>query len=170
MLIMSSKRSQVLTAGADGHKLLTQGVVDLLRMDSAAQPAEQQTYEVTSFCTLDNVTDFKLDPPKGSREQAALISVIGVIEAASDDAETPVKGFIVENIELLSSEQAIAFKTIFMKRIYYAALGGQISRKRALEAGSPDHHIGEGRPCKRLGRSPTGPELPAYSPSKRASD
>ena len=96
-LISSTNRSHVLPAGATGHKLVTENVVDLLHTDCAitrTADGEQRKYQIITYCTLDYVTDFKLDPPKGSKEQAALISVVGVINADTDDAEQPVKGFI----------------------------------------------------------------------------
>ena len=53
---------------------------------------------LTSFCTLETVAEFKLDPQKGARSQAALISLTGVIAADSDSAEQPVKSLFVEDV------------------------------------------------------------------------
>ena len=57
--------------------LVTDDVVDCLQTHS---PTAQEKYKLTSFCNLDNVTDFKLDPPKGAKVQAALVSVTGFID------------------------------------------------------------------------------------------
>ena len=119
----------------------------------------------TSLCTLDNVTDFKLDPPKGLKEQAALISVTGVINAETDSAEQHVKGFLVDDIYLLTPEQAKALKPMLIKMLYFAALSGQVSRKRGREPWSPTENPAQAAACRTLGRSPTGPPLPDYSPS-----
>ena len=59
-LVLSTKRSKVSGAGAGGHKLVTDDVVDFLPAD---KDDAQKKYGLTSFCTLDTVTDFKLDPP-----------------------------------------------------------------------------------------------------------
>ena len=168
-LISSTNRSHVFPAGATGHKLVTENVVDLLHTDSAitrAADGAQRKYQIITYCTLDNVTDFKLDPPKGSKEQAALISVVGVINADTDDAEQPVKGFIVDDIVTLSETQANAYKPLLMKQLHFAALTGQISRKRALEQWSPTQNPAEAKSCKALGRSPSGPVLPDYADSQ----
>ena len=158
-LVLSTKRSKVLPAGAGGHKLVTPDVVDLLFLGSAAQPDTHQKFELTSFCTLDNVTDFKLDPPKKQKEQAALISVTGVI---TDSAEQPGKGFLVDDILLLTPEQAQALKPMLIKMLYFAALAGQITRKRAREPWSSTENPADAALCRTLGRSPTGPSLPDY--------
>lgn len=75
-LVFSTKRSKVSDAGVGGHKLVTDDVVDCLQTHSSTT---QEKYKLTSFCNLDNVTDFKLDPPKGAKVQAALVSVTGFI-------------------------------------------------------------------------------------------
>ena len=163
-LVLSTKRSKPLPAGAGGYKLVTDDVTDLLHADSAAQPDALKKYEITSFCTLNNVTDFKLDPPKHSREQAALISITGVTNADTDSADQPVKGLLVDDVLLLTPEQAKALRPMLMKMLYFAALAGQISRKRQREPWTAKENPADAARCRILGRSPTGPELPDYSP------
>jgi len=141
---------------------VTDNVVDYLPIVS---PAEQEKYMLTSFCTLENVTDFKLDPPKGSKSQAALISVTGVMDAATDSAEQPAKSVLVDDVHLLTPAQADALKPMLAKMLYFAALSGQVSRKRAREPWSPTENPAQAAACRSLGRSPTGPSLPDYSPS-----
>ena len=163
-LVLSTKRSKPAPAGDGGHKLVTDDVVDLLLTDSAAQPGAQQKYQVTTFCTLNTVTDFKLDPPKSSKEQAALISITGVIDADTDSAEQPVKGVIADDIHLLTPDEAKALKPMLMKMLYFAALAGQIVRKRQREPWTGTENPADAAPCRMLGRSPTGPALPDYVP------
>ena len=159
-LILSTKRSKVLDAGASGNKLVTENVVDCFQPDG---DGEQTHYSLTAFCILDTVTDFKLDPPKHDKEQAALISVTGVINADTDSVEQPVKGFLVDDVQLLTPQQANALKLRFVKMLYFATLAGQISRKRAREPWSPTENPAQATVCRTLGRSPTGPSLPDYS-------
>ena len=100
-----------------------------------------------------------------AKEQAALISVTGVINADTDSAEQPVKGFLVDDVQLLTPQQANALKLRFAKMLYFATLAGQISRKRAREPWSATENPADAATCRILGRSPTGPALPDYSPS-----
>ena len=114
---------------------------------------------------MDNVCDFKLDPPKHDKEQAALISVTGVINADTDGAEQSVKGFLVDDVKLLTPKQADALKPMLVKMLYFATLAGQISRKRAREPWSATENPADAATCRILGRSPTGPALPDYAPA-----
>ena len=170
VLAVSYKRSQVLPLGSSGHKLVTPNVVDLLHTDSAQQPGlaphRQCKYEIVTFCTLDTVTDYKLDPPKTLKEQAALISVTGVMDANTESAEQPIKGFLADDVQLLTPEQADALKAMLKKWMYFAALAGQISRKRERdEPWSPTENPAQAASCRSLGRSLTGPPLADYSGS-----
>ena len=162
VLVVSKQRSHPYTVGATGHKLVTSNVVDLVRSDSAPQSGCK--YEIVTFCTLESITDYKLDPPKNVKEQAALISVTGVTDVDPDNAEQPIKGFIADEIELLTPEQANALKGLWTQKLYFAALAGQIfSRKRDRETWSEEEHPAQAAQCRVLGKSPTGPELPDYS-------
>ena len=160
MLVLSTKRSKVLDAGASGHKLVTDDVVDFL---SNVAVAGQKKYRLTSFCTLDTVTDFKLDPPARAKSQAALISVTGVINDEADSAEQPVTSLLVDNVQHLTPDEADNLKNRLSQMRYFAALAGQVSRKREREPWSPEENPGQALPCRSLGRCPTGPPLPGYS-------
>ena len=162
VLVVSKQRSQPYTVGASGHKLVTSNVVDLIRSDSAPQSGCK--YEIVTFCTLDNIMDYKLDPPKNAKEQAALISVTGVTDVDPDNAEQPIKGFVADEIELLKPEEANVLKALWNQKLYYGALAGQICcRKRERETWSSDENPAQAAECRVLGKSPTGPELPDYS-------
>ena len=163
-LVLSTKRSKVSNAGAGGHKLVTDDVVDFLPSGSNAI---QKSYSLTSFCTLETVTDFKLDPPGRAKSQIALVNVTAVIDEHTDSAEQSVKSLLVDNIQLLTQQEADALKPIFSKMFYFAALSGQISRKKKEhEPWSPEENPAKASRCRVLGRSPTGPPLPDYaSPS-----
>ena len=157
-LVQSTKRSTLSDAGASGHKLVTPDVVDLLPEFGDVT----QKYTLISFCNLDTVTDFKLDPQGRNKNQAALVSVSTLLDAGTDSVAQPVKELLVDNVQLLTTEESDAFKPILFKMLYFAALAGQISRKRENEW-SPDESPAKASTCRVLGRSPTGPSLPDYS-------
>ena len=141
---------------------MTDDVVDCLQTHS---PTAQEKYKLTSFCNLDNVTDFKLGPPKGAKVQAALVSVTGFIDEKTDSGEQSVQSLLVDDVQLLTPAQADALKPMLAKMLYFAALAGQVSRKRAREPWSPEENPAKAVACRVLGRSPTGPSLPDYSPT-----
>ena len=157
-LVQSTKRSKLSDAGANGHKLVTQDVVDLLPEFGDVT----QKYTLTSFCSLDTITDFKLDPQGRNKTQAALVSVTTVLDAGTDSVGQLVKELLVDNVQLLTTDESDAFKPILIKMLYFAALAGQMSRKRENEW-SPDESPAKASTCRVLGRSPTGPPLPDYS-------
>ena len=126
-------------------------------------------YNLISFCNLDTVTQFKLDPQGRSKNQAALVSVTAVLDAGTDSTTQPVKDLLVDNVQLLATQESDAVKPILFKMLYSAALAGQISKKRQLAGQTYDWSLEENpakaSKCRVLGRSPTGPQLPDYSTS-----
>ena len=89
-----------------------------------------------------------MDPPKGSKVQAALVSVTGVMDAATDSVEQPAKSVLVDDVHLLTLAQADALKPMLLKMLYFAALSGQISRKREREPWSPAENPGQASACR----------------------
>ena len=57
-------------AGTGGYTITTSNVKDLLHNTS-----EAPRVQLTSFCTLENLQDFKMDPPRtrADKKQAALV-------------------------------------------------------------------------------------------------
>ena len=82
-----------------------------------------------------------------------------------DSAVQPVQSLLIDDVRLLTLAEADALKPMLVKMLYYAALAGQVSRKREREPWSPTENPAQANACRRLGRSPTGPALPDYSPS-----
>ena len=73
-LVEANAGGEVGKVGDGGFKLTTRGVKDPFQ-SCVAQPAENLHYTLTAFCTLDNLQDFKLDPPRGSKSQHALVII-----------------------------------------------------------------------------------------------
>ena len=159
-LIESTSRSKVTTM-EDGYQLVTENVRDLLY----AETSKVQRCTITAFCTLDTVTDYKLDPPRGQKSQAALVSITGVLETTSSGAEQPGHNFLTSSVHLLDTSQAEAIKSVTKRMIYFATLAAQMSsRKRSFENWTKDEHPATTASCRALGRSPTGPTLDEYIP------
>jgi hypothetical protein len=69
-LISSPSKSQTESVGS-GYKVTTTGIIDLANPDAP----QAEPYTVTGYCGLDNVLDFKLDPPRGKAARAAVILI-----------------------------------------------------------------------------------------------
>jgi hypothetical protein len=164
-LVHSTKHSIVSAAGANGHQLVTDDVVDFI---TASNDAIAPKYRIISFCTLDTVTQFKLNPPGRSKSQAALICVTSVLSEDTDSAGQSVKSLLVDSVQLLTPVEAECVKSMLSKMMYYGALAGQVSRTRERENDPWDKEESPAKAskCRILGRSPTGPALPDYMPSQ----
>jgi hypothetical protein len=160
-LIVANNKGASKTIETDGGFMLTTTVSDypVSATGNAEQPAR---YNIRSYCTLDNVKDFKMEPLRGQKQQVALVMITGL--AASDEATDAAKEFVVDSVQLLSDDQAIQLQHAFQKLIYYSTLVSQQPPKERLkmehwnESDSPM----SAKKCRRLGKAPTGDELPAY--------
>ena len=160
VLVRSTKRSRCVQQGETGYMVETDDVSDWLQTHSAEESCK---YKLVSFCNLDNLMDFKLDPQKGEKCQAALVSVTTVLDDEKDSAGRSVKCLLVENVQQLTSAQADALCPQYRQMLYHAALAGQLSRKgEKRKEWSNEESPAKAKMCRQLGRSPTGPKLPEY--------
>ena len=153
-LVAASGSSKLLVAGTDGFMLVNDTVRDLTETSG-------QIFEVTSYCSLANLQDFKLDPPKRANEQAALVVLSDALPSSKDAV---LNRFILENVQLLSPSEAEKILPVFKQFICFASLATQIAQgeKRKAEW-TEDDNPSTAKKCKTLGRSPIGQELPQYS-------
>jgi len=160
-LVAATGPGKLEAAGSEGYKVVNNTVRDLTEKSG-------QTFEVTSYCSLANLQDFKLDPPKRANEQAALVVLSDALPSGRDAV---LNRFVLESVQLLSPSEAEKILPVFKQFIYFASLATQIAQgeKRKVEW-TEDDNPGTAKKCKTLGRSPTGNELPQYStpsPAKR---
>ena len=66
-LVEATQGGQMESIGDNGYNLITKGVKDALDTN-AAQPGDR-VFTITAFCALENLQDFKLDPPRCSKSQ-----------------------------------------------------------------------------------------------------
>ena len=152
-LVAASGPSKLQAAGSEGYRLVNDTVRDLTETSG-------QTFEVTSYCSLANLQDFKLDPPKRAKEQAALVVLSDALPSGTDAV---LNRFVLESVQLLSPSEAEKILPVFKQFIYFASLATQISQgeKRKVEWTEEDNPS-TAKKCKTLGCSPTGKELPQY--------
>ena len=107
-------------------------------------------HTLSAICTLENLTQYKIDPPRG-KTQHALVIVTGKTDAS----------FVVESVQLLSPEEVAQAKQSLQKVLNMAMHIYGRDRKRAVEW-SEDFTLISSRKCARLGRSPTDAPLPIW--------
>ncbi len=151
-LVISSAKSTLLDIG-DGYKVTTLGIKDALGSTSDATDHSADTIAVTGFCGLDDVLNFKLDPPRGpkkTRMAAILVTSVGEAEfVISDcllveekDQETAKASFqamreLAKSIEFRGTSK-------LKRRVDWAAVGG----------GTP---LTTPKKCREISRYPTDP-------------
>ena len=114
--------------GAQGFKIITSNVKDLLQ-DGQESPG----VELTSFCSLSNLQDFKLDPPRvqATKTQAALVVISSVLRV--EDGQ-PVS-FMVDSVQLVRPEEVETVKAALKRLLFLTTLAGHMaSRKRTASA------------------------------------
>ena len=56
-----------------GFKLITPDVEDMLGTENTNQAAGQMKHTLSATCTLDNLPQYRLDPPRGGTQHALVI-------------------------------------------------------------------------------------------------
>ena len=157
-LVESSEPSHLQEAGAGGYKITTSHVKDLLDDDPEASGVQ-----LTSFCSLENLQDFKLDPPRtqATKKQAALVLISSVLQASS--AGQP-SSFMIDSVQLLQPSEVDAVKSCLKRMLYLTTLAGHMaSRKRTAPASlTHEESPAKASKCRALGRHPTATPVPEF--------
>ena len=148
-VVVATTKTKITKLDDDGLKLTNHGVKDVMG------DAPDKSFTITTFCTLDNLQDFKLEPPRGSPSQYALIVIADVL-----DNQSPEPNFIAESITLVSPMDIDAIKMSMNQLLYYVASAANMTgQKREWDDNfSPT----KAKRCRTLGRAPTEAALPEY--------
>ena len=101
-------------------------------------------FTISSTCTLENASSYRLDPPRGGA-QYAMVTVTG----KADDV------FVVELVQQLSKEEAVIARTSLLKLLRLAVEINSSNLKRAAPWTTNESPV-TAKKCKELGRCPTG--------------
>ena len=143
-LVKSTKNSSTQSLGTVGFKVVTREVECLLGEYLAPDdPARNLKFVLSSTCPVDNVTSYKLDPPRKG-VQYALVTITGKI----DDV------FVVDHVQHLEDKEAQHAKESLWQLLLLAGSICQQDLKRNApwtETASP----AKAKRCRILGRAPT---------------
>ena len=107
VLIAASKKSKPPEAIGTGFKIIAPDVTDCANPSAAAA-----AYHVAGFCTLDDMSKFDLNPPRGHKERFAIAFITSCEETTDPDGGRGVKNFHMDKIQIL--EQADGPKAILV--------------------------------------------------------
>ena len=148
-LVKSTKGSTTQPLGT-GFKVVTRDIEDMLGDDLTDSPSTTTPkFVLSSTCTLENLTNYKLDPPRGGT-QAALVTITGKI----DDV------FVVDQVQLLTADEAAKAKQSLSQQLQLAIRMNQKDFKRNSPWDDSMSPV-QAKRCRVLGRSPTGPPIDA---------
>jgi hypothetical protein len=146
-LVKSTKSSLTQPLG-NGFKVVTGEIEDMLGDDLKDSPSSTTSkFTLSSTCTLDNLTAYKLDAPRGGT-QHALVTITSKI----DDI------FVVDQVQLLSADQAAIAKQSLSQLLRLAIRMKQKDFKRNNPWDDTMSPV-QAKRCRVLGRSPTAPPI-----------
>ena len=131
-----------------GFKLFTPGIEVLLNTEDPTGNASQMKHTLSAICTLSNLPQYRLDPPRGGNQDALVI-----VTAKTDDS------FVIESVQFLKSDEAAQVKQSLLKLLQLAIHIHIRDRKRAVQWNDAFSPL-TSRKCSRVGRSPTDAPLP----------
>ena len=151
--LVKSTRSSLTQPLGTGFKVVTRDIEDMLGDDLKDSPSRTTPkFVLSSTCTLENLTVYKLDAPRGGA-QHALVTITSKI----DDF------FVVDQVQLLSEDQAAKAKQSLSQLLQLAIRMNQQDFKRNRPWDDTLSPV-QAKRCRILGRSPTGPPIDANTP------
>ena len=148
-LVKSTTDSITTSLGPGGFKIVTRNIECMLA-DCEDEIASTQTTEfvLSSTCPVENVTSYKLNPPRG-KAQHALVTITGKLDEA----------FIVDQVQHLTPDEATDAKESLWKTLLVACMASSKDYKRDAPWTEVENPANAKR-CKVLGRAPTDAVLP----------
>ena len=163
--LVGSKEKSVVQKCGEGYKVTTKNIVDVL--GDALGLSGAGAWDAVAYCGLDDLLEFKLDPPRGSAMRTAVATIIGV-----EQTETS-RSVILEKVQYIdAAELSDTTKTCMKLRTLTRHIKGapeelESNKRHALPVmmtPSPRKL----KSCRTIKRSPTATSLP--SPSRDEED
>lgn len=158
-LIGSKEKSAVQKCG-DGYKVTTKKIVDVL--GDALGLSGAITWDAVAYCSLDDLLEFKLDPPRGSSMRTAVATIIG-LESSENSCS-----IILEKVQYIDAaelnETTNTFKKLRSLTRHIKGSGEEPEKNKRHAApvmtGTLPRAV---KACRTLQRSPTAASLPSPS-------
>ena len=149
LCMIATKQKSTLETFGTGHRVRTTNLSATNLLAAAESADEVCAGSLTSVCTLKNLTDFLLSPPKPGHPQYALVLISSMTEKGPT--------YTVDKVQPLNGDVVADFRTM-MRKLYH------ISRSLKFE-GTPKRPVQwpstpyTGRKTRRLSASPTADHL-----------
>ena len=158
-LVESSEPSNLQKAGDGGYNITTFLAKALLH-----DGPESPDVHPVSFCSLENLQDFKLDPPRtqAKKRQAALVLISS---APQNDGAGQLVSFMVDSVQLVHDLDVDTVKSCLKPVLCLTRLAGNMSSRKSTAPAPLSHEKSPAKAgkCRPLSRSPTATEMPEFS-------
>ena len=158
--LVGSKEKSVVQKCGEGYKVTTKNIVDVL--GDALGLSGAGAWDAVAYCGLDDLLEFKLDPPRGSSMRTAVATIIGLEKTESTCS------VILEKVQYIdASELSDATKTFKKLRTLTRHIKGAPeeveNHKRHAASVMMTPSPREVKSCRSLKRSPTATSMPSPS-------
>ena len=117
VLIAANKKSNKPEPMGQGYKIVTSDVCDVANPSGAAQPAGgRSTYNVTGFCTLEDMAKFDLNPPRGHSQRYGIAFITNCEDITQASASQPgIKSFHLDKLQILEQTEGPKAVLVFQR-------------------------------------------------------
>ena len=166
-LIAATQKSSLQQLG-NGYKATTQDIQDVLGKHLSKTDTPSNRYQVEGFCGMDDILEYKLDPPRGSSQRIA----VAIIEELKEEGEKRI--FTLSKLEMVDAAQLAEVTEAFRKlrKMSMSITSNETyphqSNKCAVSNMLNDTTPISTKSCRTLLESPSDASLP--SPTKSRTD
>ena len=163
--LVGSKEKSVVQQCGDGCKVTTKNIVDIL--GDALGLSGAGAWDAVAYCGLDDLLEFKLDPPRGSSMRTAVATIIGVEKTETSRSVILEKVQYIDAAELTDTTNTFKKLRTLTRHIKGSPQELENNKRHAIPVmmtPSPK----KVKLCRTIKRSPTATSLP--SPSRDEED
>ena len=156
--LVGSREKSVVQQCGDGYKVTTKNIVDVL--GNALGVGGTVAWDAVAYCGIDDLLEFKLDPPRGSSMRVAVATIIGLEKGESSRSVVLEKVQNIDAVELNGVTSAFKKLRTLGRQIKGSADDLENNKRHAMPVLlSPEPKKLKSR--RTLQRSPTAASLPS---------
>ena len=168
VLIASKKKNNPPEPLGAGFKVCAPDVCDIANVDASKETTTGATFNVTGFCTVDDMSKFDLNPPRGHTQRFAIALITSCEQTEQTGASQPgVKTFHMDKIQILEQAEGPQAIPVFQKlRRLTMRLEPPSQEERKHNLDISEEPSRPWKKCRTLSAMPTDDSLEQQLPSR----
>jgi hypothetical protein len=168
VLIASKKKNNPPEPLGAGFKVCAPDVCDIANVDASKETTTGATFNVTGFCTVDDMSKFDLNPPRGHTQRFAIALITSCEQTEQTGASQPgVKTFHMDKIQILEQAEGPQAIPVFQKlRRLTMRLEPPSQEERKHNLDISEEPSRPWKKCRTLQAMPTDDSLEQQLPSR----